>query len=59
MKKRVTKEPYEGYKLPASSEKGVPFIDFNEALKKIIPRKKKIVRKKGRTIITLERIKDE
>ena len=27
-KKRVTKEPYEGYTLPASSEKGGQFIDF-------------------------------
>ena len=35
MKKRVTKEPYEGYKLPASSEKGGQFVDF----KRIIERK--------------------
>jgi len=57
VKKRVTKEPYEGYRLPASSDKGVPFIDFNEALKKIIPRKVKIVRKKR--VIILEKVKDE
>ena len=31
MKKRVTKEPYEGYKLPASSEKGGQFVDFIQA----------------------------
>ena len=59
MRKKVAKVPYEGYTLPKSAEKGVPFIDFNEALKKIIPRKKKIVRKKGITTITLERRKDE
>ena len=45
-KKRVTKEPYEGYRLPDSAEKGVPFIDFNTVLKKIIPRKVKIVKKR-------------
>jgi hypothetical protein len=33
MKKRVTKEPYEGYKLPASSERGGQFIDFKQAYK--------------------------
>ena len=33
MKKRVTKEPYEGYKLPPSSEKGGQFVDFNRVLK--------------------------
>ena len=57
-KKRTSKQPYEGYTLPKSAEKGVPFIDFNAVLKDIIPRKKKIVRKKGITTITLERIKD-
>ena len=57
MRKKVAKVPYEGYTLPKSSEKGVNFIDFNEALKKIIPRKIKIVRKKRVTI--LERRKDE
>jgi len=56
-KKRVTKEPYEGYTLPESSEKGKPFIDFHAVLKRIIPKKVKIVRKKKVTI--LERIKDE
>jgi len=45
-KKRVTKEPYEGYRLPDSAEKGVPFVDFNEVLKDIIPHKVKIRRKK-------------
>mgnify|MGYP003632319871 CR=1 FL=1 len=35
MKKRVTKQPYEGYTLPPSSEKGGQFVDFN----KIIDRK--------------------
>ena len=55
MKKKVAKVPYEGYTLPKSSEKGVNFIDFNAVLKKIIPRKKKIVKKKGITTITLKR----
>jgi hypothetical protein len=42
-KKRVTKEPYEGYTLPASSEKGGQFVDF----KRIIERKPvKVVRRK-------------
>jgi len=56
MKKKTAKEPYEGYTLPASSQKGVNFIDFNEALKSIIPRKVKIVKKKKVTI--LERRKE-
>ena len=47
-KKRVTKEPYEGYTLPDSSNKGVDFIDFNAVLKKIIPKKVKIVKKRRR-----------
>ena len=51
MKKKTAKEPYEGYTLPASSQKGVNFIDFNEALKSIIPRKVKIVKKKKVTIL--------
>ena len=45
-KKKVAKIPYEGYTLPRSSEKGVPFVDFNEVLRDIIPRKVKIRRKK-------------
>ena len=56
-KKRVTKEPYEGYTLPKSAEKGGEFIDFNKVLKRIIPKKVKIIKKKRVTI--LERIKDE
>ena len=46
MKKKAVKIPYEGYTLPRSSEKGVPFVDFNEVLRDIIPRKVKIRRKK-------------
>jgi len=57
MKKKVAKVPYEGYTLPRSSEKGVDFIDFNQVLKKIIPKKVKIVRKKK--VIILRRRKDE
>ena len=45
-KQRVVKEPYSAYGLPASAEKGVAFIDFNTVLKKIIPRKAKIVKKR-------------
>tara|TARA_B100000809_G_C14811763_1_gene414101 strand:- start:202 stop:363 length:162 start_codon:yes stop_codon:yes gene_type:complete len=47
MKKKAVKIrwPYEGYALPRSSEKGVPFVDFNEVLRDIIPRKIKIRRK--------------
>ena len=49
-KKRVTKEPYEGYTLPESSEKGKPFVDFHAVLDdmKIINRlkdRKKIIKK--------------
>ena len=46
MKKKVAKVPYEGYTLPKSSDKGVAFIDFNEVLKKIIPKKVKIVKRR-------------
>ena len=35
MKKRATKEPYEGYQLPPSSEKGGRFIDFNKVIKPV------------------------
>ena len=45
MKKRVTKEPYEGYTLPKSSNKGVNFIDFNEPYKSKVPFKR-IVKKR-------------
>jgi len=45
-KKRVSKEPYEGYTLPKSAEKGVPFIDFHAVLKDIIPKRVKIVKRK-------------
>ena len=45
-KKRATKEPYEGYTLPPSSEKGGEFIDFNKVKTSIPVRKVKIKRKK-------------
>ena len=52
MKKRVTKEPYEGYTLPPSSERGGEFVDFNKVLKRIInPKKVKIIKKKRVTIL--------
>jgi hypothetical protein len=48
MKKRVTKEPYEGYELPPSAEKGGQFVDFIQAYKEA-PTKvpvKRIIKKK-------------
>ena len=45
-KKRATKEPYEGYTLPPSSEKGGEFIDFNKVKTSIPVRKVKIKRKR-------------
>ena len=47
-KKRVTKEPYEGYKLPASSEKGGQFVDFIQAYKEAKTRVpvKRVMKKK-------------
>mgnify|MGYP003142293682 CR=1 FL=1 len=46
-KKKATKEPYEAYTLPPSSEKGGQFIDFNKVKTSIPERKvKKIKRKK-------------
>ena len=36
-KKRAVKEPYTGYNLPASAEKGVAFIDFNKVVSSIYP----------------------
>jgi hypothetical protein len=47
-RKRVTKEPYEGYTLPKSSEKGVSFVDFNEPYKSKIPVKRVVKIKKRR-----------
>jgi hypothetical protein len=47
MKKRVTKEPYEGYTLPRSAEKGGQFVDFNAPYKSKIP-VKRIVKVKRR-----------
>ena len=51
-KKRVVKEPYEGYTLPKSSEKGQSFVDWNQVLKDslgIVDSKPiKVVKKKRR-----------
>jgi|TARA_R110000824_G_scaffold140288_1_gene306057 hypothetical protein len=43
-RRRATKEPYEGYKLPAVSEKGGQFVDFN----RVLTRKpvKRVIKKK-------------
>ena len=46
-KKRATKEPYEGYTLPPSSEKGGEFIDFNKVKTSIPVRKLKKIRRKS------------
>jgi|TARA_X000001382_G_C3126003_1_gene164759 hypothetical protein len=44
IKKRATKQPYEAYTLPPSSEKGGQFVDFN----RIIERKpvKRVIKKR-------------
>ena len=49
-RKKATKEPYEGYTLPPSAEKGGSFVDFKQAYKeaptKVPVRRVKIKRKK-------------
>jgi len=45
MRRRATKEPYEGYTLPLSSEKGQPFVDFNEPYRSKIPVKRVLKRR--------------
>ena len=49
-RKKATKEPYEGYTLPPSAEKGGSFVDFKQANKeaptKVPVRRVKIKRKK-------------
>ena len=49
-KKRATKEPYEGYTLPPSAEKGGSFKDFKQAYKeaptKVAIKRIKIKRRK-------------
>ena len=45
-KKRATKEPYEGYTLPPSAEKGGQLIDFNEPYKSKVPIKRIVKRKR-------------
>ena len=49
-KKRVTKEPYDGYTLPKSSERGEPFVDFHSVLKDMeiinkMPNRAKLIKK--------------
>ena len=46
MKRKSSKIPYEMYTLPKSSERGQPFVDFNEVLKSILPKKVKTVKKR-------------
>ena len=49
-RKKATKEPYEGYTLPPSAEKGGSFIDFKQAYKeaptKVAIKRIKIKRRK-------------
>ena len=45
MKQRKVKVPYEGYRLPPSSEQGGQFVDFNKVINRKVVRK---VKKKGR-----------
>ena len=46
MKQRKVKVPYEGYKLPPSSEAGGHFVDFNKVInRKVVKRVKR--RKNG------------
>ena len=45
MKQRKVKVPYEGYKLPPSSEQGGQFVDFNKVINRKVVRK---VKKKGK-----------
>ena len=44
MKKRVTKQPYEAYTLPPSSEKGGQFVDFKRIIERKPVKKGKIKR---------------
>jgi len=46
MKKKASKQPYEGYTLPPSSERGGQFIDFNEPYKSKVPTKRVILKRK-------------
>jgi len=49
MRKRATKEPYEGYTLPPSAEKGGSFIDFKQAYREAptkVPKKKIVIKRR-------------
>ena len=45
-KDRAARQPYEGYKLPAVSEKGGQFVDFNEPYKSKVPFKRIVKNRK-------------
>ena len=47
-KRTLAKQPYEGYTLPPSSEKGQPFVDFNKIIlrEEKPPKKVKTVKKR-------------
>jgi hypothetical protein len=49
MRKRATKEPYEGYTLPPSAEKGGSFIDFKQAYREAptkVPKKRIVIKRR-------------
>tara|TARA_R110000824_G_scaffold32774_1_gene105563 strand:+ start:1503 stop:1652 length:150 start_codon:yes stop_codon:yes gene_type:complete len=46
-RRRASKEPYEGYTLPRSAEKGGQFVDFNAPYKSKVPVKRVIKIKKN------------
>ena len=58
-KKRTSKEPYEGYTLPASSEKGGQFVDWNEVLQESLGIKPMMTEKIRKKIIKIKKRKKE
>ena len=45
MRKKTAKQPYEGYTLPESSERGGKFIDWNDVLRESVGvSKKKLIK---------------
>jgi len=45
MRKKVARQPYEGYTLPKSSERGGKFIDWNDVLRESVGvSKKKLIK---------------
>ena len=46
-RQRASKEPYEGYRLPAVSEKGGQFVDFNKIIERKSIKRVRIRRKRN------------